>query len=460
MGLKAEYLRVKLITMGALFFAAVLQAQAQTLDLKGRVVQANGTPISGAVVVLKTKKDSTVTAADGTFGFGSNVSLGHGAGIAFKYSLDAGFLAIDLNTPLDLQVEIVDGAGHLQGRMNRQLGQGHHRIALDDAMPASKGDAGLFFLRMRLGGETFTHPFYNSGNGSTGSVFAPPARMAAAKSAATVDTLRIRKSGYQDIVKEITSYTAGNLGDLTMTAVSADGWVNLFNGKDLSNWTPLIHQSKVGIDTSNTFRPDLENNGIRVSYDKYTGDFGGGNCKCGLLYYNKLLTNYRIRVTYRFFEPQVMPGPPSWGKNNSGLMIFGIDPAKVTGDPVYPPIMEIQILGNPSGGGSTNGNYCDMGSFVNPTITATHTGSCGNNKDSKAPGSGKPSPQPDVWTTLEADVHITGDTKVYQWPDTTNAVLIVSNPKYGSQAVTGGYLALQSESQPIVFKDILLKELP
>jgi hypothetical protein len=31
---------------------------------------------------------------------------------------------------------------------------------------------------------------------------------------------------------------------------------------------------------------------------------------------------------------------------------------------------------------------------------------------------------------------------------------------YGTQAVTGGYLALQSENQPIVFKDILLKELP
>jgi hypothetical protein len=76
------------------------------------------------------------------------------------------------------------------------------------------------------------------------------------------------------------------------------------------------------------------------------------------------------------------------------LLLFGIDPNKVTGDPVYSPIVEIQILANPSGGG------------------------------------------------------------------TTNATMVLSNPMYGTQAVTGGFLAIQSESQPIVFKDILLKELP
>lgn len=295
-------------------------------------------------------------------------------------------------------------------------------------------------------------------------MFAPPyreTREAAVKRAAAVDTLRVTKAGFKDLAKEVASYTAGNLGDLALVpSTTPEGWVNLFNGEDLSNWIPLIHGSKVGINTDSTFRPDPENNGIRVSYDKYTGDFGGDKCKCGNLFYNKLLTNYRIRVTYRFFDPHAAPGPPSWGKNNSGLMIWGTDPAKVTGDPVFAPIVEIQLLANPSGGGSTTANYCEMGSFVTPTVTATHTGTCGNNKDTRAPGSGKPLKAPDVWTTIEADVHLTGDTKVYIWPDTTNAALIMSKPMYGTQPVTGGYLALQSESQPIVFKDILLKELP
>jgi hypothetical protein len=450
--------------MSGLFFcigAGVLHAQ--TLDLKGRVV-ANGVPVADATVSLQFKGASVKTGADGAFAFGG-VGLSPAGKLPFEYRVEGGFLAVETGAPQDLRVEVVDAAGHLEGALDRRVGAGLQRIALAGVLPAGGAAAGLHFLRARVNGEILVQPFFQSGNVSTEAVFAPPYReaapgRAAAKRAAAVDTLRVGKAGYKDFVKEIASYAAGNLGDLALVPNVPDGWVNLFNGKDLTGWIPAIHRSKVGVNTDSTFRPDPENNGIRISYDKYTGDFGGGNCKCGLLYYNKMLTNYRIRVTYRFFEPQAGPNPPSWGRNNSGLMIFGIDPNKIPGDPVFPPIMEIQILGNPSGGGTTNGNYCDMGSFVNPTITATHTGSCGNNKDSKAPGSGKPSPQPDVWTTLEADVHVAGETKVYQWPDTANAVLIVSNPKYGAQAVTGGFLALQSESQPIVFKDILLKELP
>ncbi|MEO7778528.1 MAG: family 16 glycoside hydrolase [Fibrobacteria bacterium] len=444
---------------GILTFTVAGILQAQTLDLKGRVLQANGTPVVGATVLLKTKKDSTLTGADGSFSLGSSTSLGQAAGRAFEYRLEPDFLALDLRAKLDLKVEVVDGSGHLQGHLDRRLEEGQHRIALSEAMPVSGVNAGVYFLRLRLGGETRTHPFYHSGNGSTGSVFAPPTLKAAAKTAAGVDSLKIRKTGYQEVSKEITSYSAGNLGDITLPATTSDGWVNLFNGKDLTGWIPLFHLSKVGENTDSMFRPDLENNGIRVSYDKLTGSFGGDKCKCGNLYYNKPLTNYRFRMTYRFFDPTV-PGAPSWGKNNSGLMIFGIDPAKVTGDPIYPPIVEIQILGTPSAGGSTNLNECEVGQFVNPTVTATHTGTCGNNKDSKAPGSGKTAPAAGVWTTIEADVHVNGDTKVYQWPDTTNAVVIISKPMYSGKAVTSGYLAIQSEGQPIVFKDIMLKELP
>jgi hypothetical protein len=430
--------------------------QAQTVDLKGRVM-AGGVPVANATVDLKIKGTTTQTAADGTFSFGT-VALAPMGGAPLDYHLDADFLSLKISNRADLRLEIFDNEGRLQGSIDRNLEAGSHRIALADAMPAA-ANAGLYFLRMRVGGESLAHPFFHSGTGSAGTVFAPALRVASAKRSAAVDTLRVKKTGYQDFAKEVTSYTAGNLGDLTLTATSADGWVNLFNGKDLTGWTPLIHLSKVGVNTDSTFRPDLENGGIRISYDNATGSFGGDKCKCGLLYYNRPLTNYRIRVTYRFFDPQIS-NPPSWGKNNSGLMIFGIDPAAVTGDPIYPPIVEIQILGTPSAGGSTNANECEMSQFVNPTVTATHTGSCGNNKDSKAPGSGKTAPAAAVWTTLEADVHITGDTKVYQLPDTTNAVLIISKPMYGTKAVTSGYLALQSESQPIVFKDILLKELP
>ena len=37
---------------------------------------------------------------------------------------------------------------------------------------------------------------------------------------------------------------------------------------------------------------------LRVTYDNYPG--GNFDERCGLLYYDKLLTNYRVRITYRF----------------------------------------------------------------------------------------------------------------------------------------------------------------
>jgi hypothetical protein len=61
---------------------------------------------------------------------------------------------------------------------------------------------------------------------------------------------------------------------------------------------------------------------------------------------------------------------------------------------------------------------------------------------------------------VEAEVRVEGDTKVYQYPDKTNPVLTIAGPMYQGKPVTGGYLSLQSESQPIEYKDIELKELP
>jgi hypothetical protein len=427
--------------------------QAQTIDLKGRVL-ANGAPVADATVDLKVKGSSTKTASDGSFAFGT-VALAPAGMSHSEYRLEADFLSLRIGGRRELRLEIFDNEGRLQGSLDRSLGEGRHRIALSEAMPPG-ATAGLYFLRTRLGGETSARPFFYSGTRSMGTVFAPALRIASAKPAAAVDTLRVKKTGFQDYVKEITSYTAGDLGDMSLSPAAPDGWVNLFNGKDLTGWIPLIHKSKVGENYMDTFRADSVNKVIRVSYDKYPNqDFSD---RCGLLYYDKRLTNYRVRVTYRFSEPQAK-NPVGWGRNNSGLMIFGIDPRTVTGDPEFPPLIEIQLLGDPSspsvggggtGSGTTSPNECEPGGMK----MATHTADCGNNYTKKPPN---PAGQ---WTTVEAEVHVTGQTKVFQLPDTTKPVFTMSGPSYKGQPVTGGYISLQTESQPVEFKDILLKELP
>ena len=228
---------------------------------------------------------------------------------------------------------------------------------------------------------------------------------------------------------------------------AGDGWVKIFNGQDLTGWVPLIHKSGYNENTYNTFRADPVNQVLRVTYEDYPNQNFDG--RCGVIYYNKPLKDYRVRVTYRFGEPQAN-NPVSWGHNNSGLMIFGIDPADVMGDPEFPPLIEIQLLGQGAPPGPTNLNLCEPGGM---TMTQAN-GFCGNN------GSGKPSPPPGEWVTVEAEVRVDGDTKAYQHPDLTTPLLTMSGPRYQGQPVTGGYLGLQSESQPIEYKDIELMELP
>lgn len=427
-----------------------IMLQAQSLNLSGRVVDSYGTAVSDATVKLKTQGASTKTGANGAFVLGANSGIQAGNSNHFKYRIENGFLALELQAPLKLHTEITDGSGRHQGGFDRTLGEGKHQINLSDAMPALEGKVGLYFLQLQLEGKTFTHPFFYFGNGSAKPVFAPHANTVAAKKAATADTLLVTKTGYQDYVKQITNYTAGNLGDLVLAPPGTkDGWTSIFNGKDLTGWVPLIHKWAYNQDPYHTFRADSVNHVIQVLYDQYPNQ--NFDDHCGLLYYNKFLVNYRIRLTYRFLEPQAQ-NPVSWGKYNSGLMIFGIDPAKVTGDPEFPPLVEIQLLGKGSSGGSTNPNECEPGNAVTMKVRGAD---CGDNHTGKAPN------PPDQWTTVEANVHLNGDTKIYQYPDTTKPVFTMTGPPtYNNQPLTGGYISLQSESQPLEFKDIQIIELP
>lgn len=48
---------------------------------------------------------------------------------------------------------------------------------------------------------------------------------------------------------------------------TADGWISLFNGKDLTGWTPKISSFACGENAFDTFR--VEDGILKVSYGKY-----------------------------------------------------------------------------------------------------------------------------------------------------------------------------------------------
>ena len=204
---------------GILLGAVLTVSHSQSLDLQGRVLQGTGLPVDGATVELKQSGASVNTAADGAFVFDPGASVSPGGRRDFGYRLHSGFLSIDVGAPLELRIRVFDAAGGAQGGLTRRLAAGSHRIDLAEAMTSSEPRPGLHFLGLRIGNQAFTHSFLFSGNAASGMVFAPADRRGpASKRSATVDTLRIRKAGFRDLVKPITSYTAGNLGDFTLTA--------------------------------------------------------------------------------------------------------------------------------------------------------------------------------------------------------------------------------------------------
>jgi hypothetical protein len=203
--------------LGFYFFAFATAAYPQALDLKGRVVQADGSPIPQASVLLMHRGTSAKTGADGSFALDGNSAVAPVRGRAFDFRLHPDFLEVEVRIPVEMRIEVFDGAGRGTGGLTRALGEGRHRIDLAGAMSAAGRKPGLYFLRLNGDGRTFTQPFFHSGSG-LGAVFAPADPGGpAAKRAADADSLRISKTGYGDRVVPITSYTAGQLGDLVLT---------------------------------------------------------------------------------------------------------------------------------------------------------------------------------------------------------------------------------------------------
>src|SRR5262245_33008673 len=114
-------------------------------------------------------------------------------------------------------------------------------------------------------------------------------------------------------------------------------WIQLFNGRDLTGWTPKFAKHDLGENFNNTFR--VEDGLLKVRYDKWTmfnGEFGH-------MFYKDKFSYYRIAAEYRFVENQV-PGGPAWAMRNNGLMLHSPDPKTMLKDQDFPISMEVQLL--------------------------------------------------------------------------------------------------------------------
>ncbi len=233
-------------------------------------------------------------------------------------------------------------------------------------------------------------------------------------------------------------------------------WQSLFNGQDLSGWTTKIHHYEVGDNYENTFR--AEDGIIKVRYDQYQGDF---NDRFGHLYFDQPFGYFHLKLEYRFVGT-LHPGAPSYTLLNSGVMFHSQDPHTMPKEQNWPISVEMQFLaGVREGEARPTGNMCSPGTDVvfQGKVDPRH---CISSTSKTYYG--------DQWVTAEAIVlgdslvtHlINGDTVLqYQSPQIGGGVVERFDPaqKEDGKMLVQGFIALQSEGQPIDFRNIQILNL-
>jgi len=234
-----------------------------------------------------------------------------------------------------------------------------------------------------------------------------------------------------------------------------DEWVSLFNGEDINDWMVKIHHHEEGVNFGNTFR--VEDGMIQVRYDQYE-DF---NDQFGHLYFKTPYSYYHLKLDYRFVR-ELHKGAPSYTLRNSGVMFHSQDPRTMLKEQDWPISVEMQFLGGLGDGNPRpTGNMCSPGTDVvyQGEISKDH---CIDSSSDTYDG--------DQWVHAELIVlgdslitHIiNGDTVLrYSRPQIGGGTMNGADPKINipGTSLKSGFIALQSEGQPVDFKNIKLKDL-
>lgn len=229
-------------------------------------------------------------------------------------------------------------------------------------------------------------------------------------------------------------------------------WVSLFNGQNLDGWIPRITGYPVGENIDSTFR--VEEGILQVRYDHYDNF----EDRFGALHYEKPFSNYRLRVEYRFVGDTV-GGAPLWGYRDSGVQYHAQSPQSMDATQPFPISLEYNLHGGNGEDERPVGQICANGILVDlegkqvfsyctdPVLKRTIHG--------------------DEWAVMEIDV--LGDT-ISHWIN-GEKILEFTNPrlnpdhdlaatmmKDGQADISSGYISLQSNSAPIDFRKIEIKE--
>jgi hypothetical protein len=232
-------------------------------------------------------------------------------------------------------------------------------------------------------------------------------------------------------------------------------WLQLFNGRDLNDWTPKFAKHELGENFRNTFR--VEDGLLKVRYDQWPSF----DAEFGHLFYKDSFSYYTLAAEYRFAGDQVKGGP-AWAIRNNGLMLHSPPPKTMLKDQDFPISLEVQLLGGLSDGKPrTTANLCTPGTNV-VMNGQLHTAHCTNSTSKTYDG--------DQWVRVEVVVHgndlmrhvVEGQTVLeYTKPQIGGGAVAPVDPavKVDGTMLSGGYISIQAETAPADFRKIELLNL-
>jgi hypothetical protein len=253
-------------------------------------------------------------------------------------------------------------------------------------------------------------------------------------------------------------YSCANHAKLKKKAANRQSkgeWIQLFNGTNLDDWIVKIHHHDAGVNFGNTFR--VEDSIIKVSYDQYENF----NDQFGHLYYKTPFSDYHLKLEYRF-TGELQKGAPSYTLLNSGVMFHSQDPRTMPKEQNWPISVEMQFLaGLGDGKPRPTGNMCSPGTDI-VYKGKLYDGHCLNSSSKTYPKS--------EWVRAELIVlhdslvtHIINGDTVLQYSKPTMGGGVVAGYDNAiwqpGKPLTSGYIALQSEGQPVEFRNIFLRKL-
>lgn len=166
------------------------------------------------------------------------------------------------------------------------------------------------------------------------------------------------------------------------------GWIPLFNGRDLSGWTPKFSGHPAGENLLDTF--GVDDGVLTVSFanwDTFDERFGH-------LVHATPWSHYRLRAEYRFVGEQCAGGP-GWAWRNNGLMLHGQSVESMGLHQDFPVSIEVQLLGGDGTNARPTANLCTPGTNVvmDGELVTRH---CISSRSRTVHG--------DAWVTVEVEV--------------------------------------------------------